>query len=65
MIVIQHLLIYFIITPYFCNILVFIKHISLFDFHKSILSHIEIKSSFYKWMNEGLRSLNNFSGTVV
>lgn len=42
MIVTQHLLIYFIITPYFYNTLVFIKHFYLFDFHKSILSYAEI-----------------------
>lgn len=41
-IVVQHLLIYFIITPYFYNILKFIKHVYLFDFHKSILSYVEI-----------------------
>ena len=39
MIVTQHLLIYLIITPYFYNILMFIEHFPLFDFHKSILSY--------------------------
>lgn len=42
MIIIQHLLIYFIITPYSHNIWMFIKHFHLFDFHKSILSYAEI-----------------------
>lgn len=40
----QHLLICFIITPYFYNILMFIKHFPLFDFHKSILSCSEINT---------------------
>ena len=42
MIVTQHLLIHFIITPYFYNILMFIEHFHLVDFHKSILSYTEI-----------------------
>lgn len=42
MIVIQHLLIYFIITPIFLYIWMFIKHFHLFDFHNSILSYAEI-----------------------
>lgn len=42
MIVIQHLVIYFIVTPYFYKILMFVKHFHLFDFHKNILSYTEI-----------------------
>lgn len=42
MIVTPHLLIYFIIIPYFYNILMFIKLFHLFDFHRSIPSYTEI-----------------------
>lgn len=44
MIVTLHLLIYFTITPYFYNTLMFIKHFYFFDFHKSILSYAEINT---------------------
>ena len=51
MIVTQHLLIYLIITSYFYNILMFIKHLPLFDFHKSILSYPVINTLILQ-MNE-------------
>lgn len=55
MIVTLHLLIYFIITPYFYNILMFTQPFRFFDFHKSILSYAEINILILKMNELGLK----------